>query len=181
MRPILLAVFTLSFVAGCPGSTATDAGTDTPVVADAPSLDTPAIDAPVVVDAPATDTPATDAAAITVEIRDFSAFGNCMPIVPPDPIVATWTVVVAGASGSSASFESGTLTFTGGEVVPVAVDVPTFALTGGAAMQAQRRNAGVIKVSACTLCGMGVRLDASYRVDGVSFPVVANGNYECAF
>jgi hypothetical protein len=181
MRSACLA-FVALLLPGCPGSTAVDAGADVPAATDTPAMDVPGTtDAPMGVDAPRADAPAADAAGVTVSIADFNIFGNCMPIVPPDPIVATWTVVVAGASGTSGSFESGTLTFSGGEVVPVTVDVPSFTLTAGGAMQAQRREPGVIKVDGCSLCGMGVRLDATYRVDGASFPVVANGNFSCAF
>lgn len=183
LRIALFSLF-LALLGGCDcaGNPSTDAGRDTPL-SDVDMLDTPVADVPATSDVPADDAPvSSDAAAVSVAISDFAASGNCMPIVPGDPIVATWTVVVSGASGTTASFVRGELVYSGGSRVPVTVDVPSFGLTAGAAMQAQRRVSGATKTDGCgTTCGMGVRLEATYLVDGEEFAVTANDNYDCAF
>jgi hypothetical protein len=138
-------------------------------MSDVPSSDVPG-------DAPR-DTPS----AATVVLSDFAAFGNCMPIVPSDPIVATWTITVSGASSTSARFVTGTLSFTTGETQTITVETDTIPLTAGGGTGDQRRASGTPTVPGCAgVCGAGVTLNATYEVDGAMFVVTGAGNYTCA-
>jgi hypothetical protein len=205
MRTTTLLVLLLSLgLAGCecsspsdpdagrdaPAPTDVPGGTDTPTPADAPEdldasepSDAPA-DVPADLDAPA-DAPSTDApGGLSVTISEFSIFGNCMPIVPPDPIVATWTITVAGATGAPARFVTGTLTFSSGETQTITVEDDTIALVGGAGSGEQRRAGGTPAVPGCgTVCSASVEADlvATYEVDGTMIQVEASGPYFCAF
>jgi hypothetical protein len=187
----------LCLVAGCSCETppSSDTGVDANVIDTASPLDAPPLDAPLL-DAPgdvsALDSPsvldapivASDAPGVSVAVSSFMAYGNCKPLVPPDSILASWTVDISGASASTARFVSGTLTFTTGLVVDVEVETPDITLTGGAASAAQRRAPGTAAVDGCgTLCGSspGVTLDAVYEIGGATFLVRAVGNYSCAF
>lgn len=184
----------LCLVAGCscetPPSNDTGVVLDTASPIDAPLLDAPLLDAqgdvstpdsPLVLDAPIV---ASDAPGVSVAVSSFMAYGNCKPLVPPDSIIASWTVDISGASATTARFVSGTLTFTTGLVVDVEVETPDITLTGGAASATQRRAPGTAAIDGCgTLCGSspGVTLDAVYEIGAATFLVRAAGNYSCAF
>lgn len=182
----------LCLVAGCSCETppSSDTGVDANVLDTASPIDAPLLDAPgdvsvpdspLVLDAPIV---ASDAPGVSVTVSSFMAYGNCKPLVPPDSIIASWTVDISGASAATARFVSGTLTFTTGLVVDVEVETPDITLTGGAASATQRRAPGTAAIDGCgTLCGSspGVTLDAVYEISGATFLVRAVGNYSCAF
>jgi hypothetical protein len=70
----------LLLVPGCPGSAATDAGADSPVIdaprTDATAIDAPGADTPTLVDAPAVDAPTTDAP-VDCTAQDARGEGAC--------------------------------------------------------------------------------------------------------
>lgn len=150
--------------------TPADAGTDAAPMADAGS------------DAGST----TDAGAhAMVTVTDFTVFGNCMPIVAPDPIIVSWTANVSGASGTTAMLTNAVLTIDSPSpiVQRLTVDVPTFALSGGSGSQAQRKTmADANPAMACGgACGSAAHLAATFMVDGAPVMVTADGTYDCAF
>jgi len=49
-----------------------------------------------------------------VVLRNVSAYGNCMPSVAADPIIAFWTVDISGALGTSAQLSNATITVSKG-------------------------------------------------------------------
>lgn len=120
----------------------------------------------------------------TVTITAFGSYGNCFP-VPPDPIMASWHVTIAGATGSTAMLTSARLTITGSSTVVqmLTVDMPTIALTGGAGSGDQRKVAADVNPSdACgELCGGSTaRIDLVFVIDGVPVTASATVPYECA-
>jgi len=86
-----------------PDAPAIDAALDVPL--DVP-VDAP-VDAPV--DVPRDAVPM-DGGSTRFTITSFSAYANCMPIVPPDPVNASWTLSVSGSTGTTATVVMATLT-----------------------------------------------------------------------
>ena len=69
-------------------------------------------------------------------------YGNCMPVVMPDPVIAFWTQrPIVGGRGTIATLAEATLTITGSWTVTqhLTLDHPNILLTGGAGSQAQRK------------------------------------------
>ena len=187
---LLLSLTSLGCECGPPIEPGPDAPLDAPVTADAPGpMDAP-VESDASPDAPSSDTPSSDTAStdapsgVTVAIADFSIFGNCMPIVPPDPIIATWTITVSGATGATARFVTGTLTFSGGASQTITVEDDTIDLVAGAGTGDQRRAGGTPAIPGCgTICSAGedAALQVTYEVDGATYQVDASGAYSCAF
>jgi hypothetical protein len=121
-----------------------------------------------------------------VTLTEFVAFANCKPVVPPDPIITSWTATVSGAAGATATLTNAELTITGGETFTqtVTVDNPVIALTGGAGSAMQRKVSGTpAPTDACErLCAVGSssELEATFSVDGANVLVTATGTFECA-
>jgi hypothetical protein len=122
----------------------------------------------------------------TVTISDFVAFANCKPIVPPDPIITSWTVDIAGAMGPTAMLTNAELTVSAGSdfTQTLTVDMPVVVLTAGAGSAMQRKVAGApAPTMACsTLCTAGATssLEAVFSVDGANVIATATGSFECA-
>lgn len=134
--------------------------------------------------------PTIDASATSITLTDAAVYSNCMPSVPPDPILAFWTVHVSGAPGgvTSVTLTDAKLTITPGSGAPVSqtltIDFPTVALTGGAGTQAQRKTGGdVLPSGACsTLCGgASFSLELTYDVAGTPFVVTETGTFGCVY
>ncbi len=124
--------------------------------------------------------------AAMVTLTDFVAFGNCMPIVSPDPVRASWTATVSGAAGATATLTSATLTLAGARTIiqRVTVDAPVIALRGGAGSAMQRKVASdMVPTAGCgELCGgTTATIDLVFVIDGADVPATARTAYECAF
>ena len=157
-----------------------DAGGDDGGPADAGSADAGPLDGG----------PAIDASATSITVSDAAVYSNCMPSVPPDPILAFWTVHVSGAPGgvTSVTLTDAKLTITPGSGAPVnqtlTIDFPTVALTGGAGTQDQRKTgADVVPTGACgSLCGGATfSLELTYDVAGTPFVVTETGTFGCVY
>lgn len=173
-----------------------DSGADAAVIADAgpetdagPGADAGDRDAGSLADGGESDGGSiADASTATVVITDFYAYANCMPIVPPDPIRASWTATVSGATGAAATVTSATLTIMPGAgaatVQDITVSPPAIALVGGTGSADQIKTAASTSpVMACSrLCGSGVtaRLDISFSIDGTTVSATATGAFSCA-
>jgi hypothetical protein len=152
-----------------------DAGSE-----DAGSLDAGALDAG----------PTIDASATSISLTGAAVYSNCMPSVPPDPILAFWTVHVSGAPGglTSVTLTDAKLTITPASGAPVnqtlTIDFPAVALTGGAGTQDQRKTgADVLPSGACSaLCsGATFSLELTYDVAGTPFVVTETGAFGCVY
>jgi hypothetical protein len=117
-------------------------------------------------------------------IQNLSVFGNCQPIVPPDPIRVSWTSVVTGASSSSATLVSAVLTLSGFRTITQTLTVTPTAvpLTNGAGSAAQQKTAGdPAPGTVCgEVCSSNARLDVTLDDGGVQFSATATGIYSCA-
>ena len=117
-------------------------------------------------------------------IQNLSVFGNCQPIVPPDPIIVAWTSVVTGATSSSATLVSAVLTLSGFRTITQTLTVmPTAVpLTNGAGSAAQQKTAGdPAPGTVCgEVCGSNARLDVTLSDGGTQFSATATGTYLCA-
>ena len=162
-------------------------GPTNPVIDGAPK---PGIDAgkPVGMDGPPDmGTTIADGGQARVTLRSGGAYGNCMPIVSTDPIVATWTVDIAGARGTSAQLTKATVTVTGSSTIvqDFTVDNPTIALTNGAGSADQRKpiNQRQPNTACDSMCSGGVtyRLDLAYAIDGQTIAVSKSGSFSCAY
>jgi hypothetical protein len=185
--PRAVAMCLVLSIAGCSSAvTPNDAGLDASTMLDAGSdggTDT-GVDA-----APPSDA-GTDASMSmpTITITNLTVFGDCMPIVAPDPIHASWTATVDGASGTSATITNALLVIrpatTGSDVMQtLTVDTPTIALSGGhgSAMQ-NKTGADANPPAGCTgVCGGVAHLMVTFMIDGA--PVFAFGDamVGCAF
>ena len=111
-------------------------------------------------------------------------FGNCQPIVPPDPIIVAWTSVVTGATSSSATLVSAVLTLSGFRTITQTLTVTPTAvpLTNGAGSVAQQKTAGdPAPGTVCgEVCGSNARLDVTLSDGGTQFSATATGTYLCA-
>jgi hypothetical protein len=111
-------------------------------------------------------------------------FGNCQPIVPPDPIMVRWTSAVTGATSSSATLVSATLTLSGFRTITQTLTVTPTAvpLTNGAGSVAQQKTAGdPAPGNVCgEVCGSNARLDVTLDDGGTQFSATATGTYNCA-
>jgi|LNFM01.1.fsa_nt_gb hypothetical protein len=128
----------------------------------------------------------TDGGAVRISIRDFMSFSNCMPIVPPDPVRANWTVDVSGASGSTARITSATLSIraTGSSVVQTLVVSPTtFPLVGGAGSAMIRKESGnPAPTGSCReLCSGDSTLTLEIDVGAGPQRVMGSTMHGCAF
>ncbi len=133
----------------------------------------------------ARDVPLADGGAARVTIAMFGAFGNCMPIVPPDPINVSWTLSVSGAAGLTLTVTDATLTIRGSRTVTQTLTVmpPSFALTGGAGSAMQRKLTGTpTPMNVCgELCGGATATLDLTVTDGVgSYRVSAMSPFMCA-
>ena len=152
---------------------ATDVARSDVRTSDVPSTDSP------------TDTPRADvmsSAAIT--IRDLGIYANCMPSVPPDPIIAFWTTDVRGATSATASLTSAVLTIVGSGTVTqtLTVDVPAVVLSAGSGTQDQRKTgADMNPTAACgELCsGATATLVLRFAVDGTEIEVRDTTPFGC--
>jgi hypothetical protein len=183
-RELSFAVLAFAFALGCDGPTpSTDAGSDA-ATRDAGLADVGAEDSGA---DSGTDAAADEdaAGAAMVAISGFSAFGNCMPIVAPDPIRASWTATVTGGSGASAMLTSATLVIMGSPpiVQSLTVDMPTIALTDGGGSATQTKvSATMNPAMACgATCGSDARIDLTFMIAGREVMASADGTYECAF
>jgi hypothetical protein len=190
-RSLLSIAALLTLIAGCGQSPAAtvDAGRDA-AGSDAASSD----DVGPLADTGTTDAGAVDAASaedaapssdVTVTISDLAVFGNCMPIVAPDPIHAGWTVAISGATGPAATLTSATLTLMSSPpiVQTLTVDSPTVLLLIGSGMAMQQKVSADMNPSmACgATCGADARLSLTFMVDGAPVTATADGVYECTF
>ena len=141
-------------------------------------------------DGGATDGGATDAGpSASVTVRDVAVYSNCQPVIGDprtDPVLAFWTVDVRGASASSATLLDAklTITGTGGGTQSLTVDVPTFALTGGAGTQEQRKaGADTTFEEACrALCTDATfSLELTFDVGGPPVVVVETDAFGCVY
>lgn len=190
---LLLSFALLTAVAGCGSSPVAtiDAGTDATAgdtgTADAAMIADTGTDTGGSLDDAGADAASTDdaASAATVTISGLTLFGNCMPIVAPDPIRASWTATVAGATGATATLTSATLVITGTTTIVqnLTVDVPVIALTGGAGSSMQTKVLADMNPSmACGgTCGSPAHLDLTFMIDGAPVMATADATYECAF
>lgn len=126
----------------------------------------------------------------TITLSTVNVYGNCMPSVPSDPIIAFWTVEVSGAAGDTATLVSAELTVTGGGTTvnqTLTVDEPTVSLAGGSGSQDQRKTDAEGSGSAgCSddLCATGAAsfsLELTYEVDGAMVDVTETGAYGCVY
>ena len=136
--------------------------------------------------APTDAGPPRDAAtSVVVTVTDFFAWSNCMPIVAPDPVRASWTVHVTGATGATATVTDAKLTIDAG-VTPfmqsLTLASTAIALTGGAGSAMQSKMSGTpAPTGACsTLCSATAsHLELTVEVDGVPYTVTADDGYSC--
>lgn len=120
-----------------------------------------------------------------VRLTKVSVYGNCMPIIANDPIIAFWTVEITGAQGSSARLTHAALAVTGS--VPVnqvfTVDTPNVPLVNGAgsANQRKQRDSTSYNTACAHLCGDATyQLDLVFSVDGQDIAVSSSGVFGCA-
>jgi hypothetical protein len=124
---------------------------------------------------------------LKVLLRKGSAYANCMPSISPDPIIATWTVEISGARGTTARLTQATVTVADKTniVQELTVDNPTLALENGAVTADQRKPlTQQLPNTACeSMCGGGAayQLDLVYEVDGQRIPVSKAGVFSCAY
>ena len=90
----------LASIVGCSTSTtAADAGGDAFAMNDAAGANDVAVDTLTpMTDAAGASDAMLDAATPTVTITNLMVYGDCMPIVAPDPIHASWTATIDGRS-----------------------------------------------------------------------------------
>jgi hypothetical protein len=120
-----------------------------------------------------------------VRLSKVSVYGNCMPIVANDPIIAFWTVDISGAQGSSARLTQAALAVTGSTTVNqvFTVETPAVSLVNGAGSADHRkRKDSTTTYSVCnSLCGDAhYQLDLVFSVDGQDIPVSSSGVFGCA-
>lgn len=142
------------------------------------------------IDAGAEDagTPA-DAGDLSLTLADVAVYGNCMPIVAEDPILAFWTTNVADAgAATAATLTDAKLTITGSStlVQSLVIDSPTVALSGGSGSQMQRKTgADVTPSDACgSYCGSAAvtwTLELTFDVGGATVPVTESGSFSCVY
>lgn len=127
---------------------------------------------------------ATTSAVVT--ITDFFAWSNCMPIVAPDPVIATWMLHVTGATGTTATVVDAKLTIAAPSTTlmqTITLDTPAVTLTGGAGAASQRKASGTPgPTGACSsLCAAGTtsHLELTVEVDGVRIVITADDGYSC--
>ncbi|MBX3271682.1 MAG: hypothetical protein KF729_15555 [Sandaracinaceae bacterium] len=139
-------------------------------------------------DAGASDGGAADAGpSATVTVRDVAVYSNCQPVIGDprtDPVLAFWTVDVRGASAATATLLDAKLTIagTGGGTQSLTVDVASFALTGGAGSQEQRKTgADTTFEEACrALCtDASFSLELTFDVGGPPVVVVETDAFGC--
>jgi len=123
---------------------------------------------------------------VQVVLHASYAWANCMPEVPPDPILVTWTVDITGAVGATAQLSKATLTVSNSSssvVQDFTANSPTIPLAGGAGSAQQQKTPGSASpVSVCSLCtGASYRLDLVFTVDGQSFPVSGTSTFTCGY
>lgn len=130
-----------------------------------------------------------DAGDLSITLTDVAVYGNCMPIVAPDPVLAFWTTNVAGAgAASSATLTDAKLTVTGSTtlVQSLTIDTPTVALSAGSGSQMQRKTGSDVTPSdACgSFCGSAAvswTLELTFDVGGVTVPVTESGSFSCVY
>jgi hypothetical protein len=121
-----------------------------------------------------------------VALRNVYAYGNCMPMIQPDPIIAIWTVDITGARREAAQLTKATIAVSKGTsiVQDFTVDNPIIPLVGGAGNADQRKPlASVSPNQACsTMCsGATYQLDLVFEIDGQSISVSKPGDFSCAY
>lgn len=119
----------------------------------------------------------------TVTLGEVAVYGDCMPIVPADPVVAFWTATVAGASGATATLTDAEL-FIATETQTLTVDEPIVSLSGGAGSQEQRKTSGdpAIAGACASLCtDASYTLELTYAIDGASVVVSDTGAFDCVY
>jgi hypothetical protein len=120
-----------------------------------------------------------------LEIQNLNVYGNCMPIVPPDPIMVSWASVVNGAIAPSAAVVSVTLTLSGARTITQTLTVmpTTVPLTNGAGTVTHQKVSGdPAPGTVCAeVCGSNARLDVTLSDQGTQFSATATGMYRCVF
>jgi hypothetical protein len=122
----------------------------------------------------------------TIALGDASVYGSCMPVTPPDPIMASWTIAISGATGSTATLRDARLRIVGSHTVmqTLTVDPMTIALTGGSgtAMQSKTGADTDPSMPCGELCGGATyTLELTYEVDGAEVRATESGFYSCVF
>ena len=128
-----------------------------------------------------------EAGAAALTITGLTVHGDCMPIVPPDPILASWTASISGATGSVATLVDAKLVITSASTVTqhLTVDHPDVSLAGGAGSQAQSKT-GADVTPAAAFCGefcsgATASLDLTFDTAGGPLNARAEVPFDCAF
>jgi len=121
-----------------------------------------------------------------VALRNVSAYGNCMPMIQPDPIIVLWTVDITGARGDAAQLTKATITVSNGAsiVQDFTVANPIIQLVDGAGSASQRKPLDRVSPNqACSaMCSNATyQLDFVFDIDGQSISVSKAGAFSCAF
>lgn len=122
-------------------------------------------------------------------IQNLSVFGNCKPVPPSDPVAVTWDLDIdntLGAADVTATVFKAMLVYTpGDEQFVQQIKVAPSML--GPVPAAMLVSTPMSKTSVlndlpmdCDRCGDMVRLDLTFKIDGVEVPVTAEATMECA-
>jgi len=116
-------------------------------------------------------------------LTGFEVFGDCMPIVPEDPISAKWTATFdnkLGLADYTATVTSATLTYNPGmnefvQGITVAPTTSGVVAVGKTVMKAQSKTKALMNLPMdCDQCGKQVALEVVFDVGGE--PVLATAD-----
>jgi hypothetical protein len=122
-------------------------------------------------------------------LSSFEVFGDCMPVVPDDPISATWIATFdnkLGMADYTASVKSATLTYSPGimefvQGINVAPTMSGVVGVGKTVMKAQSKTKALMNLPMdCNQCGKPVHLEVVFTVDGQDIPTTADAVMTCA-
>ena len=122
-------------------------------------------------------------------LSSFEVFGDCMPVVPDDPISATWIATFdnkLGMADYNASVKTATLTYSPGimefvQGINVAPAMSGVVGVGKTVMKAQSKTKALMNLPMdCSQCGKPVHLDVVFTVDGQDITASADAVMTCA-
>jgi hypothetical protein len=119
-------------------------------------------------------------------LTEFVAYSNCMPAIPPDPVIVWWTAGITDGTGPTATLTRATLTITGARDITqeLTVDMPVIALTGGAGSAMQRKVSGTpAPAGACgEICGGGTaEIEVVFDIGGANATATASTDFGCVY
>jgi hypothetical protein len=124
----------------------------------------------------------------TVMLTEFVAYSNCMPAIPPDPVIAWWTASISDGSGPTARLTSATLTISAGDGVmqELTVDMPVIALIDGAGSAMQRKVSGMPALTgACerVFCDgpRTAEIEVVFDIGGANATTTASTEFGCVY